>query len=128
MSKLKILFILSIVITATLFAQTGVNTQHLTAQEFKKALETNKYLLIDVRTPDEFAQGHITGAININVNDEDFVKKIKDKTQKQKMLAIYCRSGRRSKVAINAIEPLKLQIVELNDGIMGWLQAGFKVN
>lgn len=128
MSKLKILFILSIVITATLFAQTGVNTQHLTAQEFKKALETNKYLLIDVRTPEEFAQGHITGAININVNDEDFVKKIKDKTQKQKMLAIYCRSGRRSKVAINAIEPLKLQIVELNDGIMGWLQAGFKVN
>ena len=128
MSKLKILFILSIVITATLFAQTGANTQHLTAQEFKKALETNKYMLIDVRTPEEFAQGHITGAININVNDEDFVKKIKDKTQKQKMLAIYCRSGRRSKVAINAIEPLKLQIVELNDGIMGWLQAGFKVN
>ena len=128
MSKLKILFILSIVITATLFAQTGAKTQHLTAQEFKKALETNKYLLIDVRTPEEFAQGHITGAININVNDEDFVKKIKDKTQKQKMLAIYCRSGRRSKVAINAIEPLKLQIVELNDGIMGWLQAGFKVN
>lgn len=128
MSKLKILFILSLVITTTLFAQTGTNTQHLTAPEFKKAIETKKYLLIDVRTPEEFAQGHIVGAININVNDEDFAKKVKEKTLKQKMVAIYCRSGRRSKVAISTIEPLKLQIVELNDGIISWQQAGFKVN
>lgn len=128
MSKLKTLFILSLVISTTLFAQTGTNPQHLTAAEFKKAIETKKYLLIDVRTPEEFAQGHIAGAININVGDEDFAKKVKEKTQKQKTVAIYCRSGRRSKVAISEIEPLKLQIVELNDGIISWQQAGFKVN
>lgn len=128
MSKLKTLFILSLVISTTLFAQTGTNTQHLTAAEFKKAIETKKYLLIDVRTPEEFAQGHIAGAININVGDEDFAKKVKEKTQKQKTVAIYCRSGRRSKVAISAIESLKLQIAELNDGIISWQQAGFKVN
>ncbi len=127
MSKLKTLIILSLVITTYLFAQSGSTTQHLTAAEFKKAVDSKKYLLIDVRTPEEFAQGHIAGAININVADSDFAKKVQTKTQKQKQIALYCRSGRRSKLAISQIESLKLQIVELNDGIMSWQQAGYKL-
>lgn len=127
MSKLKTLIILSLAITASLFAQSGSNTQHLTAAEFKTAVESKKYLLIDVRTPEEFAVGHIAGAINISVNDPDFAKTVKAKTSKQKLVAIYCRSGRRSKLAISAIEPLKLQIVELNEGITSWQQAGYKI-
>lgn len=128
MSKLKTLIILSLAITASLFAQSGSKTQHLTAVEFKKAVESKNYLLIDVRTPEEFADGHIAGAINISVNDPDFAKIVKDKTSKQKLVAFYCRSGRRSKVAINTIEPLKLQIVELNEGIISWQQAGYKIS
>lgn len=127
MSKLKTLIILSLVITSSLFAQSGSNIQHLSASEFKKAVESKKYLLIDVRTAEEFAQGHISGAINISVNDSEFAKKVKDKTSKQKLVAIYCRSGRRSKVAITAIESLKLQITELNEGLMSWQQAGYKI-
>lgn len=127
MSKLKTLIILSLVITTYLFAQSGSTTQHFTAAEFKKAVDSKKYLLVDVRTPEEFAQGHIAGAININVADSDFAKKVQTKTQKQKQIALYCRSGRRSKLAISQIESLKLQIVELNDGIMSWQQAGYKL-
>jgi len=125
MSKLKTILILSLVITTTLFAQTGQSIKSLPAVEFKKAIDSGKYLLIDVRTPGEFADGHIAGAVNINVGDSDFVKKIQSKTQKQKQIAIYCRSGRRSKFALSQIESLKLQGVELNDGIIGWQQAGF---
>jgi rhodanese-related sulfurtransferase len=128
MSKLKTLIILSLVITTSLFAQSGSSTQYLTAPEFKKVVESKKHLLIDVRTPDEFADGHIAGAINIDINDPDFAKTVKNKTSKQKLVAVYCRSGRRSKVAISLIEPLKLQIVELNNGIISWEQAGYKVN
>lgn len=128
MSKLKTLIILSLVISSAIFAQTSQNIKNISAVEFKKAIESGKYLLVDVRTPDEFSQGHISGAMNVNLQDVSFEKKMKTLTAKNKSIAVYCRSGRRSKAAISTFATNKLQIIDLNDGIISWQQAGFKLS
>jgi len=127
MFKFKTLLVQAIMLTSTLFGLSAQTVKNLSAAEFKKTIDSGKYLIIDVRIPEEFALGHILDAVNINVADSDFSKKVQAKTQKQKQIAIYCRSGRRSKLAINQIESLKLQIVELNDGIISWQQAGYSL-
>lgn len=127
MSKLKILIILSLVINTSLFAQTSKNIKSLSAVEFKTAIDSGNYLLIDVRTPAEFVQGHIRGAINMDMYDNSFSSKIKATIAKNKAIAIYCRSGNRSKVVISTYEINDIQIIELIDGIIGWQQAGFKL-
>ncbi len=55
-------------------------------------------VLIDVRTPEEYAEGHVPGAINLNVKDDNFAKKVSE-LDSTKNYYIYCRSGVRAKSA-----------------------------
>ncbi len=128
MSKFKIFLILSLFVSITSCAQTDSNVQYLSASEFKKAIDSGKYLLIDVRTPGEFSQGYISGAINIDLYDNSFTAKMKTITAKNKAVAFYCRSGNRSKVAISGLDTKKIQIIDLNDGIISWQRAGYKLS
>lgn len=96
----------------------------LSSVEFKKLVDAKSVVLIDVRTIEEFAEGHIAGAINLDVNSADFVAKIK-KLSRNKPLALYCRSGHRSKLAASKIAGLGYVIYDLNSGFKDWLQAGF---
>lgn len=68
------------------------------------------FVLIDIRTPEEFLSGHIEGAININYHDNDFIEQL-DKLDKNKFYLIYCRTGRRSSDTINVMKRLKFQEV-----------------
>jgi len=125
MKKQLTLFLLLTFGFMTLIAQQNTSTQHLSAADFKKAIDTKKYLIVDVRTASEFDQGHIAGAINIDMSGSNFEELMKKATAKNKAIAIYCRSGRRSKAALPGIAALKLQIVELNSGVNSWQQAGY---
>jgi rhodanese-related sulfurtransferase len=125
MKKVILLLSISIMISISMSAQNTSSVKNLNPQDFKKEIEGGKYLIIDVRTPAEFSQGHIKHALNIDMNDQDFVKKVAEITKKNKHVALYCRSGRRSKVAASALEPLKLRIIELNQGIISWVEAGY---
>lgn len=69
-------------------------------------------VLIDVRSPQEFAQGHLEGAININVESADFGAAIGQLSPDQEYL-VYCRSGRRSGIAINQMQAMGLSAVNL---------------
>ena len=60
--------------------------------------DEKNYIILDVRRPDEFAEGHIPGAINIP-NEEIGTVEIAELSQKSQMILVYCRSGRRSKEA-----------------------------
>lgn len=64
----------------------------------KVDLTDTKNVLIDVRTPEEFAEGHVPGAINLNVQDENFAKKVSE-LDSTKNYYIYCRSGVRAQSA-----------------------------
>lgn len=78
------------------------------------------YTLIDVRTPEEFKEGHIEGALNIDVKSEEFVTEIENLTKSDTLL-VYCRSGRRSLYAAQVMVSFGFQkIYDLEGGFLNW--------
>ena len=69
-------------------------------------------VLIDVRSPEEFAEGHLEGAININVESPEFGSEIWQLDPDKEYL-VYCRSGRRSEIALKQMESMGLNVANL---------------
>ncbi len=80
--------------------QAPAQMQNVDVAGFKKLMAQPDVVILDVRTPQEVAQGAIEGAININLYDQDFDQKI-EQLDKNKTYLVYCRSGRRSVTASN---------------------------
>jgi rhodanese-related sulfurtransferase len=79
------------------------------------------YMIIDVRTPEEYAKDHIEGAQNINVKSDAFVTEI-EKFSKSDTLLVYCRSGRRSLYAAQVMVSFGFQkIYDLEGGFLKWV-------
>ncbi|MCB0564349.1 MAG: rhodanese-like domain-containing protein [Phaeodactylibacter sp.] len=77
--------------------------------------------LIDVRTPEEYSQGHIDGAVNINFYDDDFAQQLEQKLQKEKPVMLYCRSGSRSAQSAEQLKALGFkEVYDLEGGFMAW--------
>ncbi len=95
--------------------------QNLQNSEWKEALTKNeKGEILDVRTPMEWANGIIDGAIKIDFNDqENFIHFIK-KLNASKHYFVYCKSGVRSWYACQMLEQLGLVSFNLKDGISKW--------
>ena len=107
-----------------LFGQTN-KFRTVDVTEFAKAVSDTSYVVLDVRTPAEHAEGHIPGThFNIDVLDESFEKEILEKIPHDSNVAIYCRSGRRSKTAGAILESNCYKVVELESGFNGWKDAG----
>lgn len=120
-AALAMVFGSSAVLTAC--STTGA-VHKVSAKEFSDALVNEKAILIDVRTPEEFAAGHIEGAMNINAEGSDFDAQINalDKTQ---TYAVYCQSSRRSGIATAAMEKAGFtHLYDLDGGIAAWQSAG----
>ncbi len=90
------------------------------AQEVTKA----DVITLDVRTPGEFMEGHIAGAINIDVEGSSFDSEIAN-LDKSKSYAVYCRSGRRSLIAVDKMSAAGFEkLSNLNTGINDWIANG----
>ncbi len=89
--------------------------------EFAEVTTQKDVRLIDVRTPEEYATGHLQGAENINVKAADFAERIKGIEGK---VAVYCRGGRRSLVAAEQLAANGCTVYNLDDGILAWQKAG----
>jgi rhodanese-related sulfurtransferase len=97
--------------------------QSVTAERFD-ALRKQKSILVDVRTGAEFQEGHIPGAVNININDRDFAEKIA-KLDKTQTTLVYCASGYRSARACQRMQTLGFgHLFSLEGGIQAWKKAG----
>ena len=97
----------------------------VTPQEFKNKLENN--ILVDVRTPKEFQQGHIEGAVNINLFDKTFLDQF-TKFKKTDPIFIYCRSGNRTSSARKKLANIGFtKIYDLHGGITNWYKNNFKI-
>lgn len=97
-----------------------VETAPLSSAEFEKYITTTSPLtILDVRTPEEYAAGHIAGAINISFVEPDFVEKV-EKTVPKGNLALYCKSGKKSAMAHAALLGKGYNIRELAGGITSW--------
>lgn len=97
------------------------------ASEFQKDIHADSVQLVDVRTPQEFAEGHIEGAVNINVQSDDFQQEAEKELSKDSTILVYCRSGRRSMTAADILTRLGYKVVNLEGGIIEWKDAGLTV-
>lgn len=98
----------------------------LSVTEFATAIKSDSVIIVDVRTPAEYKSGYIEKALNIDVKGAEFQTEAA-KLDKTKKIAVYCRSGKRSKMAANVMSDLGYQVIELNSGIMGWQNASMPV-
>lgn len=91
--------------------------------DFEKKLSGKDIQLIDVRTPEEFNQGYLKGALNYNINSDDFQEQL-SKLDKTKPVLVYCLSGGRSASAAELLASRGfIEIYNLQGGIMKWNAA-----
>ena len=103
------------------------NIVSVPAPEFDKAIKADSMQLLDVRTPQEYAEGHIDGALNIDVQSDDFQKMAEKVLSKDSTILVYCRSGRRSMDAAKILTKLGYKVVNLKGGIIEWKEDGLPV-
>lgn len=102
-------------------AQSNKTFSSVSAAEFKEVLKDTAVILVDVRTAQEFSNGHIEGTkFNIDVLSDDFSTKAKKLLPAGSTLAIYCRSGNRSKTAARELARAGYKVIELSCGYNGW--------
>ena len=121
----KLLFLLLAVMLLTACGQAKENDQeaaymNITAEEAKQIMESREgYIILDARTQEEYDQGHIPGAIVIS--HEEIAEKAEDVlTDKDQLILVYCRSGRRSKIAAEALVELGYTNIKEFGGIIDW--------
>lgn len=97
------------------------STTTVGVEEFAEIMAQNDVWLIDVRTPKEYAEGHLAGAENIDVKAPDFAQRIKNI---EGTVAVYCRSGKRSLMAAEQLAKQGCTVYNLDGGILAWQKAG----
>lgn len=91
-------------------------------KEFATLIADPAVQRLDVRTLAEYSEGHIPGSININVLDKQFEAIADSLLQKDRPVALYCRSGKRSKKAAGLLTDKGYKVYELNKGFQAWQQ------
>ena len=102
---------------AVTYATVGVD-------EFQTAIAAEGMQLLDVRTLEEFEEGHIAGAVLVDVNESDFVDKAVAVLDKERPVAVYCRSGRRSARAATLLDMQGYVVTNLDGGVIAWQAEG----
>ena len=102
--------------------------QSLSTDEFATLITDPDVQRLDVRTVAEYSEGHIPSSLNINVLDEASFGTIADSTlTKEKPVALYCRSGKRSKKAADILSRKGYKVFDLDKGFNAWVNAGKEV-
>ncbi|MBR5694855.1 MAG: rhodanese-like domain-containing protein [Paludibacteraceae bacterium] len=96
--------------------------KNISPQEFHEMITKDPNLqVVDVRTPQEFAAGHIKGARNVDFRSPDFEKNIAKAVKKRKTVLVYCRSGKRSLNAMNLMVKNGFKdVYNMEGGILAW--------
>jgi len=116
---------LFISISTLWFAACAPKFPTLAPDEFEKAIAEPDVQLVDVRTPEEYKQGYIAGAMNIDWRSEAFADDAARILDPSKPIAVYCKAGRRSHAAAGKLYTMGYQhIVELQGGYEAWQAAG----
>ena len=121
----KLIFLLLAVMMLTACVQDKENDQgaayvNITAEEAKQIMDSEEgYIILDVRTQEEYDEGHIPGAVVIS--HEEITEKAEEVlTDKDQLILVYCRSGRRSKIAAEALVELGYTNIKEFGGIIDW--------
>ncbi len=99
---------------------TSATYDSLNVDAFSEYIRGDNVQLLDVRTAEEFAEGHIEGAMNIDVKENSFLDNAIARLNKEHPVAVYCKSGRRSASAAKMLSKAGFKVVNLKGGIMAW--------
>ncbi len=119
-----VLALLSFVVLGAAGCQEAPYADVVTAKEGWELVRQNlgnpDFAVLDVRTHDEFAEGHIEGAINLDVNSPTFREDLSG-LERERVYLVHCRSGARSSKALTVMEELGFEdVFHMEGGIIGW--------
>jgi rhodanese-related sulfurtransferase len=111
------------------YSQRGDVNMVITPEQAIELIQKNKnnpnFVILDVRTPEEYQGGGITGAVNIDSYAADFKNSL-NRLDKNKKYLVYCRTGHRSAAAAAAMKTLKFkEVYDLAGGVVAWSQKGY---
>ena len=113
-------FLLSLFAMFNPFQSAAPAHKNLTPAQFSEALRQPGAVLLDVRRPDEFAAGHLPGAVNIDVTSPDFARRVAA-LEKTQPTYVYCRSGARSAKAAEQLTKAGFgQVHNMLGGVLDW--------
>ncbi len=136
MKRLPVAIVLLIVMLSTIASTVGcgiiASTKHLrdiTVSNARSQIQDNvsnpNFVIIDVRTPSEYNEGHIQNAINLDYTAPTFRDDI-GKMGKNNTYLVYCQSGNRSKGAVEIMKELNFKdIYHMYEGLTGWIDGGY---
>jgi rhodanese-related sulfurtransferase len=120
--KKVIVLIASVLVLAG--CSSSSSTNDLSVSEFSNKVAETGVITLDVRTPGEFNEGHIEGALLVDFQSGNFENEIAS-LDKSKTYAVYCRSGSRSGQAVKVMSEAGFtNIYNLNGGVIDWANAG----
>ena len=121
-------------VIACLLASLGLNTacaqasyENADVKGFAVLMNDPNVVVLDVRSAEEFKEGHIEGAVNIDQAQNNFIEKAKATIPIDKTIAVYCRSGRRSANAAGKLAAQGYKCMNLKGGILAWKGAKMPV-
>lgn len=121
---------LLVLVVSLVFALTACSSEaasSVSPSAFADLTNQSSAVVLDVRTPAEFAQGHLPEAINIDVESPSFASEIST-LDTGATYAIYCRSGNRSKTAMEQMKAAGFtNVTDLDGGIVAWQAQGLPV-
>ncbi len=127
MNKIALLLISLFVFSCAGAQQSSSKVENVDAAAFKKLIDSGNGIVLDVRTPEEWADGTIPDASTIDFYDDDFRTKV-NLVNKEKEIYVYCLSGGRSaKAAAILVESGFNKVYNLEGGFRSWKENGFPV-
>ncbi|MBD5356762.1 MAG: rhodanese-like domain-containing protein [Bacteroides sp.] len=103
-------------------AQDNDSFTNMNVESFANYITNDSVQLLDVRMVEEFDDGHLVGAENIDFFDLDFIVRAQETLDKSRPVAVYCRSGKRSANAAQKLSEQGYNVINLEGGIMEWIK------
>lgn len=117
--KIKNLILGASLLFALASCESNKEIKTIEVQEFKAEITKENIQLIDVRDAELYSEGHIPGAVNIELASENFVDMIQT-LDKKNPVAVYCRGGRQSAEAAQKLHEAGFEVIELQGGFLTW--------
>ena len=114
---------------ATVPLAAGTRFPEVTVDQARQMIQKHagnaEFVILDVRTTQEFAEGHLSGAVNVDLMAPDFESRLRA-LDRGKSYLVYCRTGNRSAKAVQAMGRLGFRSVyHMFEGIVGWQKSAF---
>ena len=128
MKNISLIFISMFFLAACANSQTQQKptVENVDALKFKQLVEAKKGIVLDVRTAEEFSEGYIPTATNIDIYEDDFESRV-SKLDKSKEIYVYCQAGGRSSDAAKMLQNKGYKVYNLEDGFSDWKKKGFPI-